>query len=115
MCVGKVILEKHGTTLVAILCKQYVTDLAKWECLQLLSLPMNDFDANDGIIINTPNIQFNTALTSRGYSQGLIFHDMQESIKNSFNIVLSNDADNNLPRVVRFEILLEPHSIPPFS
>eukprot|EP00978_Attheya_sp_CCMP212_P015925 scaffold41287_cov59-Attheya_sp.AAC.1 len=39
--VGKVLIEKNGKSLVLI-CKQYVTDLAKWESDKVSTFPNDD-------------------------------------------------------------------------
>ena len=99
--VGKVLLKTHGTSLVAI-CKQYVSDFLNWQSLQVSSFPTSDVqEANTN---NSPTItldcnsyfHFLRPKHPVGDVKDLYLSTCKKAL-NGYNIVLSNDVDNNTP------------------
>eukprot|EP00978_Attheya_sp_CCMP212_P031265 scaffold117574_cov52-Attheya_sp.AAC.4 len=98
--VGKVLIEKNGKSLVLI-CKQYVTDLAKWESDKVSTFPNDDLVLSNRITANNHKILFNltTFLSflrpSLGSVKDLYYATCKQAL-NQYNIV-GNIADNNVP------------------
>jgi hypothetical protein len=99
--VGKVLLKTHGISLVAI-CKQYVSDFLNWQSLQVSSFPTSD--VNEANANHSPTITLNSnsyfhflrPQTPVGEVKDLYFSTCKKAL-NGYNIVLSNDVDNNTP------------------